>query len=108
MKEKLLALVEEKGDLPPLPEILINLERKVNDPDCDVMEISGIIESEPVLSGRLIQLSNSVLFGGGRENTEDLNDAVMRLGVKMVLDMAYSLKLPGLFSKPKGFNQPLF
>jgi HD-like signal output (HDOD) protein len=108
MKEKLLALVEEKGDLPPLPEILINLERKVNDPDCDVMEISGIIESEPVLSGRLIQLSNSVLFGGGRENTEDLNDAVMRLGVKMVLDMAYSLKLPGLFSKPKGLNQLLF
>jgi len=105
MKEKLLALVEEKGDLPPLPDILINLERKVNDPDCDMLEISGIIETEPVLSGRLIQLSNSVLFGGGREKTEEVNDAVMRLGVKMVLDMAYSLKLPGLFTKPKGFNQ---
>ncbi len=104
MKEKLIALVEEKGDLPPLPDILMNLERKVNDPDCDVLEISGIIETEPVLSGRLIQLSNSVLFGGGREKTEDLNDAVMRLGIKMVLDMAYTLKLPGLF-KPKGFNQ---
>ena len=63
MKEKLLALIKEKGDLPPLPEILINLERKVNDPDCDVLEISGTIESKPVLSGRLIQLSNSVLFG---------------------------------------------
>jgi len=59
----LLALIEEKGDPPPLPEILINLERKVNDPDCDVLKISGIIESEPILSGRLIQLSNSVLFG---------------------------------------------
>jgi HD-like signal output (HDOD) protein len=104
MREKLLALIEEKGDLPPLPEILMNLERKVNDPDCDVLEISAIIETEPVLSGRLIRLSNSVLFGGGREKAEDLNDAVMRLGVKMVLDMAYSLKLPGLF-KPKGFNQ---
>ena len=105
MREKLIALIEEKGDLPPLPDILINLENRVNDPDCDVLEISGIIETEPVLSGRLIQLSNSVLFGGGREKTEDLNDAVMRLGVKMVLDMAYSLKLPGLFHKPKGFNQ---
>ena len=63
MKEKLLALIEEKGDLPPLPEIRINLERKVNDPDCDVLEIPDIIESKPVLSGRLIQLSNSVLFG---------------------------------------------
>jgi HD-like signal output (HDOD) protein len=105
MREKLIALIEEKGDLPPLPDILINLENRVNDPDCDVLEISGIIETEPVLSGRLIRLSNSVLFGGGREDTEDLNDAVMRLGVKMVLDMAYSLKLPGLFNKPKGFNQ---
>jgi HD-like signal output (HDOD) protein len=108
MREKLIALINEKGDLPPLPDILINLENRVNDPDCDVLEISGIIESEPVLSGRLIQLSNSVLFGGGREDTEDLNDAVMRLGVKMVLDMAYSLKLPGLFNKPKGFNQLAF
>jgi HD-like signal output (HDOD) protein len=77
----------------------------VNDPDSDVLEITGIIETEPVLSGRLIKLSNNVLFGGGREETEDLNDAVIRLGIKMVLDMAYSLKLPGLFSKPKGFNQ---
>ena len=84
MREKLIALIETKGDLPPLPDILINLENRVNDPDCDILEISGIIEAEPVLSGRLIQLSNSVLFGGGREDTEDLNDAVMRLGVKMV------------------------
>ena len=108
MKEKLIALIEEKGDLPPLPEILMTLEKKINDPDCDVVEVSGIIESEPVLSGRLIQLANSVLFGGGREKTEDLNDAVMRLGVKMVLDMAYTLKLPGLFKNAKGFNQIRF
>ena len=105
MKEKLIALVEEKGDLPPLPDILMNLDKKINDPDCDIVEVSGIIESEPVLSGRLIKLANSVLFGGGREKTEDLNDAVMRLGVKMVLDMAYTVKLPGLFNKAKGFNQ---
>jgi len=105
MKEKLIALIEKKGDLPPLPDILMNLEIKINDPDCDILEVSGIIETEPVLSGRLIKLSNSVLFGGGREKTEDLNDAVMRLGVKMVLDMAYTLKLPGLFKKAKAFDQ---
>ncbi len=108
MKEKLIALIDSKGDLPPLPDILINLENRVNDPDSDILEISGIIETEPVLSARLIKLSNSVLFGGGREKTADLNDALMRLGLKMVLDMAYTLKLPGLFSKPKGFDQLLF
>ena len=108
MKEKLIDLVEKKGDLPPLPDILINLENRVNDPDYDIFEISGIIETEPVLSGRLIQLSNSVLFGGGREKTTDLNGALMRLGIKMILDLAYTLKLPGLFKKPKGFDQIQF
>ncbi|HIJ51202.1 MAG TPA: HDOD domain-containing protein [Nitrospinae bacterium] len=69
------------------------------------MGISAIIETEPVLSGRLIQLSNSVLFGGGRGKPVDFQDSVMRMGIKMVLDLAYTVSLPGVFRKPKGSNQ---
>ncbi len=29
-EKKLIALIEEKGDLPPLPDILMNLENKIN------------------------------------------------------------------------------
>ena len=54
MRDKLISLIETKGDLPPIPEVLINLEKRVNDPDWDIIEISAIIETEPVLSGRLI------------------------------------------------------
>jgi hypothetical protein len=32
MGEKLIALIEEKGDLPPLSEIQVNL-KKINDPE---------------------------------------------------------------------------
>ena len=85
MKEKLLKLLETKGDLPPLSDILINLEGRINDPESDIEEISGLIQTEPVLSGRLIKLSNSVLFGGGRDEVLDLNSAIMRLGLKMFL-----------------------
>ena len=67
MKEKLLELLETKGDLLPLSDILINLECRINDPESDIEEISSLIQTEPVLSGRLIKLSNSVLFGGGRD-----------------------------------------
>ncbi len=105
MRDELIALIETKGDLPPIPDVLLKLEKRVNDPDCDIMEISAIIETEPALSGRLIQLSNSVLFGAGREKAEDVQDSVMRLGIKMVLDLAYTVGLPGVFKKPKGFNQ---
>ncbi|MZH15037.1 MAG: HDOD domain-containing protein [Nitrospinae bacterium] len=90
---------------PPIPEVFINLKKRVNDPDCDILEVSAIIETEPVLSGRLIKLSNSVLFGGGREKSVDVEDSVMRLGIKMVLDLAYTISLSGAFKKPKEFNQ---
>ena len=62
MRDELISLIETKGDLPPIPEVLINLEKRVNDPDWDIIEISAIIETEPVLSGRLNQLSNIFLF----------------------------------------------
>jgi len=108
VKEKLLKLLETKGDLPPLSDILINLEGRINDPESDIEEISGLIQTEPVLSGRLIKLSNSVLFGGGRDEVSDLNSAIMRLGLKMVLDLAYTLELPKMFKKPKSFNHVEF
>ncbi len=108
MKDKLLDLLETKGDLPPLSDILINLEGRINDPDSDIEEISGLIQTEPVLSGRLIKLSNSVLFGGGRDDVLDLNSAIMRLGLKMVLDLAYTLELPRAFKKPKSFDHVKF
>ena len=53
MRDELISLIETKGDLPPIPEVLIKLEKRVNDPDRDIIEISATIEPEPVLSGRL-------------------------------------------------------
>ena len=108
MKQKILDLLETKGDLPPLSDILISLEARIDDPDSDIEEISGLIQTEPVLSGRLIKLSNSVLFGGGRDKVLDLHSAIMRLGLKMVLDLAYTIELPKAFKKPKSFDHIAF
>jgi HD-like signal output (HDOD) protein len=108
VKAKLLNLLETKGDLPPLSDVLLNLENRVNDPSSDIEEISGLIQTEPVLSGRLIKLSNSVLFGGGRDEVHDLSQAIMRLGMKMVLDLAYTLELPKAFKKSKSFEHIQF
>jgi HD-like signal output (HDOD) protein len=108
VKDKLLKLLEAKGDLPPLSDVLISLEGRINDPASDIEEISGLIQTEPVLAGRLIKLSNSVLFGGGRDEVLDLNSAIMRLGLKMVLDLAYTLELPKAFKKSKSFDHVEF
>ena len=49
-----------------MSDVLLSLENRVNDPSSHIEEIFVFIQTEPVLLGRLIKLSNSLLFGGGR------------------------------------------
>ncbi len=107
-RDEILKILTEKGDLPPLPEILLKLQNLINDPESELEEIARLIETEPVLSGRLIKLANSVFYGGGREKADDLSSAVMRLGVKMILDLAYTLQLTNMFNRFKSFDQYKF
>ena len=82
MREKILELIQTNPNLPPLPEILFGLQKIIDDPDCEVEDVYRLIKTDPVLSGRLITLANSALFGTGRDETRDLQDAVARLGLK--------------------------
>lgn len=108
MREKILALLGKKGEMPPLPDILSRLSAKINNPECDLLEIAALIKTEPVLSGRLNKLANSVFYGGGLDQSRDISTAVMRLGLKMVMDLAYALEVPKMFLKTKGLDQRQF
>lgn len=108
MRDEILNRIEEKSNIPPLPDILIRLEAKIDDPGGELEEIAQLIETEPVLAGRLLALSNSVFFGAGREKILSLKGAVLRLGLKLVLDLAYTLELPRIFSGVGTFNQEKF
>jgi HD-like signal output (HDOD) protein len=66
VKANFLNLLETKGGLLCLSDVLLSLENRVNDPSSHIEEIFVFIQTEPVLLGRLIKLSNSLLFGGGR------------------------------------------
>jgi len=66
MRSSILAMVEEKGNIPPLPDILVRLEPKIEDPKSNISDIAILIETEPILSGRMIQLSKCV-FQPGRQ-----------------------------------------
>ena len=105
MRERILELIRTNPNLPPLPEILFGLQKIIDDPDCEVEDVYRLIKTDPVLSGRLITLANSALFGTGRDETRDLQDAVVRLGMKQVMDLVYALELPKTFKKSKAFDQ---
>jgi HD-like signal output (HDOD) protein len=108
VREKILALLSKKGDIPPLPDILRRLSAKINDPECDLIEIADLIKTEPILAGRLNNMANSVFYGGGLDKSRDISTAVMRLGLKLVMDLAYALEVPKMFLKTKGMDQRQF
>ena len=80
-------MIQTNPNLPPLPEILFGLQKIIDDPDCEVEDVYRLIKTDPVLSGRLITLANSALFGTGRDETRDPQDAVVRLGMKQVIGL---------------------
>jgi HD-like signal output (HDOD) protein len=108
VRKKIIELINSSPDLPPLPEVLLGLQKLMNDPDCEVEDVYRLLKTDPVLSGRIITLANSALFGSGKETTRNLEDAVVRLGMQQVMDLVYALELPRSFRKSKAFDQVQF
>ena len=105
MKDLILEKLKASGYLPPLPDVLIALQKLMGDPDCDVEDVRRLISSEPVLSSRIIGMANSALFGGGRDLAENIEDAIVRLGVGAVLELCYTVELPGCINVPQTLGQ---
>lgn len=108
MRELILEKLKTSGYLPPLPDVLIALQKMMNDPDCNVDDVRRLIASDPILSSRIITMANSALFGGGRDLAQDIEDAIVRLGVGAVLELCYTVELPGCIKVPQTFGQTRF
>ena len=108
MRELILEKLKTSGYLPPLPDVLIALQKLMDDPDCEVEDARRLIASDPVLSSRIITMANSALFGGGRDLAQDIEDAIVRLGVGAVLELCYTVELPGSIKVPQTFGQTRF
>ena len=108
MREELLQALEQDGLLPPFPDIIIRLRKMIEDPDTGMDEVARVVQSDPVLAGRLIRLANSVFGSGTSFTTTNLNRALGRLGLKMAMDLAYSLKVPSIFPNKNGFDYNVF
>lgn len=61
-KEALLDKVRHSDQLPMLPEVGVRIIDMSNDRELYAAKISEVIANDPVLSARLLQVSNSSIF----------------------------------------------
>lgn len=71
-------------DLPAFPDVVRRLQVALADPDTSARDLVVIIESEPVLSARLLQMANSAAVSAAGNPATSIKAAVSRLGFNLV------------------------
>lgn len=83
--------------LPSLPEIVVRVRQAVNDDEVNLGNIVKLIQVDPSLTARLVQIANSPLYRS-RQPVENCLMAVNRLGLTTTRDLVTCLVLNNVFN----------
>lgn len=67
-------------NIPPFPAVALRLLQTLSEDEADLAEIARIIEVEPILTGRILKLANSPLYGSYQE-ISSIPNAICMLGL---------------------------
>jgi HD-like signal output (HDOD) protein len=96
-KESILADLDNgRLMLPTLPEVAIKVRETIDDDDASIIDVAKIILTDAALSVRIIQVANSSLYRG-LSSADTVQNAVMRMGLITVKNLAISLVMKQLF-----------
>lgn len=96
-KESILDDLEnDRLPLPTLPEVAIKVRETVDDENATIRDICDIIITDAALSARIIQVANSALYRG-ISSADNVHNAVTRMGLNTVRNLATSLVMKQLF-----------
>ena len=90
------AFKADRLQLPALPEAALKIRQVINQSSVGTSEIIQIVQTDPILSARLIKVANSPLYGTWRE-IKTVRDAVRRLGLETTRGLSFSLSVKQLF-----------
>ncbi|MDJ0701582.1 MAG: HDOD domain-containing protein [Woeseiaceae bacterium] len=85
-------LNSDELELPMFPDSVIRIQSAFQAPEVDLDDIVQIISSDPALTSRILQLSNSAAIRGTKEIVE-VRQAVIRIGNKLVQSTAVAFAI---------------
>jgi putative nucleotidyltransferase with HDIG domain len=103
-RKKLLSAVHL---LPPLPTVLNQLLRILNDSNCTSGQIAAIIEKDAVLSGSVLRCVNSAYYGLP-SRVSSIRHSVTLLGFATVRNLAMAFSMRQMLAKPKLPSKKIF
>ena len=90
--------------LPMMPDVVHKIQKEFAHDDFDVGKITGLIQSDPSLSAKLLKTANSPLYRGNAP-IESLQQAIMRMGMNVIRKLIMIYAASELFqSKSAGMK----
>ena len=71
-------------NFPTVLDLSLRIKRAADDPDSTLEDIAKLVRIEPVLSARVIQMANSVIFNRAGNSVTNVSTAVRRIGISNV------------------------
>lgn len=95
----------QKGrfELPHLPSTSMMVIEMSSKPAVEIGKLVESIQTDPVLSSELLKTANSVVYAGA-EPVDSLQSAVMRIGLRTLRSMLFSLSVRGAIMHEKSIS----
>jgi len=96
----LIGIVGSMQDLPSLPRTYVALRSAISNANTGAEQLASIVEQDPAISAKLLQLVNSAFFGVAREITE-IKAAITYIGIHSLQSLVLSVEVFRAYEKQK-------
>ncbi len=95
--------LEKIPDLPTLPNIVIKVNKLLQDPETSIKELGKTIETDQAIATKILRLVNSTFYGF-RSKIRNISHAIIILGFNNVRNALVSVAIIKTFSGKKTFE----
>ena len=87
--------------LPVVPRVFLQLVNQLKDDRVSIQELADLVEQDPIMASRTLQLANSPYYGNGRA-LDSIREAAMVLGTEGIRRIVLTVGLSSAFVKVPG------
>ncbi len=84
-------------DLPSMPEVALKINQAVQNEMLDIQKIADIVQTDPMISARAVQVANSAMYAGSQP-VQTIKRAVQRIGLRAMRAIVMSVALKNLYT----------
>lgn len=84
-------------DLPSMPEVALKINQAIQDEALDIQKIANIIQIDPMISARAVQVANSAMYAGSQP-VQTIKRAVQCIGLRAMRAIVMSVTIRNLYN----------